>query len=196
MDLVRLVLVCVTMAGEAPVPAQDPPPPDPVGRKAAVREDAVPGYVELSSGEVRPGQVFLTREHRLKVYDDAQKRQREVPLEALQKLDAVVVKEWLEKEWRFRENANDEKVYTGRAYPVRELEYRLTLKDGRVLKGSLAGILYVQADGRPDPERFVLHKRDKGDVGTGLKDLVYVKSVRLGQAALQEGQKRAARGGK
>ena len=53
----------------------------------------------------------------------------------------------------------------------------------------------TQPEGRvsqADPERFILYKRDKGEIGTELKSLVYVKSVRLGEEALRQGQQQAA----
>ena len=42
--------------------------------------------------------------------------------------------------------------------------------------------------------RFLLHKRDKGEPGTDLKSLVYVRSIQLGDKALEEAKSRAARG--
>ena len=81
----------------------------------------------------------------------------------------------MEKEWRWKENANDEKVYTGREYPMRELETVLHLKDGRTLTGPLTTLIYV-ANANGD-QRFLLHKRQKGDPGMKLADLVYVKLV-------------------
>ena len=44
----------------------------------------------------------------------------------------------------------------------------------------------------PEPERYLLHKRDKGDPGTDLKSLVYVRSIQLGAKALEEGKRKAA----
>lgn len=170
--------------------ADEPPALNPFGATSEAREGSIPGYVELSDGTVKPGLVSLTRDAKLKVYDDRQKRQREVPLSAIKRVDARVEKEWLEPEWRFKENANDEKVFTGRNYPAREYAYVITLSDGRELKGPLSALVYVQPEGG-EPEKFLLHKRDKGMAGMGLKALVYVKSVRLGAGALEEGRRRA-----
>lgn len=178
-------LVLPAVAGEEP-PALDPFAPQP-----ETRQDSVPGYVELSDGTIRPGRLFLTRDHRLKVFDDKEERQRQVPLQAIRRIDCSVVKEWMEKEWRFKENASDEKLYTGRSYPVREYLHVVTLANGRTLRGPLSCILYVQAEGEDEPERFLLHKRDKGDPGTDLKALVYVRTVRLGAEALEEGKRKA-----
>jgi hypothetical protein len=176
---------------------QDQPPElNPFGpaTKAGAREDAVPGYVELSDGTIRPGRIYLTRDARLKIFDAKTERQREVPLNAIRKLDGTIDREWLEPEWRFKENANDEKVYTGRSYPSREYVHAITLRDGRTIRGPLSALLYVAPENGGEPEKFLLHKRDKGPAGTTLKSLVYVRAIRLGDDALSEGkQKQKAR---
>lgn len=160
--------------------AQDPPALNPFGAApgSAPRDDALPGVLHTSDGKSYAGQVFLTRDARLRIYDETQKRQRDVPLTAIRKLECRVVKEWLEPEWRFKENANDEKVFTGRAYPSREYVHTLTLKDGRTLTGPLSAIVYVRPESG-EPARFLLHKRDKGAIDTPLDALLYVRSIDL-----------------
>jgi hypothetical protein len=186
-----LLLATALLGPGASAGQKEPPALDPFGPRETVREDAIPGYLEMSDGAVYPGQIFLTREHRLRILDAKEERHRDVPLRALQRLDCVVVKEWLEKEWRFKENANDAKVYTGRSYPAREYDHVLTLKDGRKIRGALATIVYVQAEGQAEPERFLLHKRDRGETGTGLRALRYVRAICFGEKALQEGKQKA-----
>jgi hypothetical protein len=171
----------------------EPPAINPFGPRPQARTDALPGYLELSDGTVHPGRLYLTRDARLKIFDNAQKRYRPVPLNIVQGIACTVEKEWLEKEWRFKENASDEKVFTGRSYPVREYVHAITLRDGRTLRGPLSGIVYVQNDGAEEAERFLLHKRDKGPVGSSLKALVYVRAIHLGEKALKEGQRKAAK---
>jgi hypothetical protein len=160
--------------------------------------DALPGGVELSSGRVLPGLVSLTRDARLRIYDDKVERQREIPLRAVREIACKVKREWMERQWRFKESANNEKVYTGRSYPVREYLHTLTLTDGRKITGPLAAIVYVRPlrddspgggslrEKAPAIEQFVLHKRDKGDLGQELDSLVYVKRIRLGRDAFEE----------
>lgn len=82
-----------------------------------------------------------------------------------------------EKEWRFRESGSDVKIYSGKTYPLRELQYTLTLTDGNRVEGGVVAPLDVQTkDGR---FTFVLNKRQKGEVGQSLKDLVYPVRVEL-----------------
>jgi hypothetical protein len=171
---------------------EEPPAINPFGPRPAARADAIPGYLELSSGAIHPGKLYLTRDFRLKIFDEAQKRQREVPLSVVRRIDCKVLKEWMEKEWRFKENANNVKVYTGRTYPAREYTYTITLRDGRTIRGPMSGIIYVRQEGSTGADRYLFHKRDKGPVGSDLGSLLYVRSVHLGEKALEEGRKKAA----
>lgn len=183
--------------------AGEPPAINPFGPIKTERDDAVPGYVELSDGRIFPGNVYMTRDKRLKIYDQQLERQREIPLRVVKQIDCAVKKEWMEKEWRFKELALDEKYYTGKTYPAREYLHTITLRDDRTISGPLAEIIYVQPYAyspsdprsyRPDvkPLKFLLHKRAKGEIDTDLKSLAYVKSVRLGEEALEEGRRKAA----
>jgi hypothetical protein len=173
----------------------EPPALNPFGSRAEredqKRADAVPGFVETSDGTVHPGQVMLTRDARLKIFDEQQKKHREIPLKAIKRIDCTVQKEWVEEEWRFKENASDEKYFTGRSYPSREYTHKITLQNGQKIEGTLSGIVYVRADPAAAAERYLIHKRDKGNPGTDLKSLVYVRSIQLGAKALEEGKRKA-----
>ena len=183
--------------------AEEPPALNPFGARQEDRNDAVPGYVEMSDGTIYAGRIYLTRDKRLKLFDQTLERQREIPLRAIKQIECRVVREWMEKEWRFKETTSDEKYYSGREYPAREYVHTVTLQDGRTLTGPLAEIVYVQtAEQSPgesryraedaEPQRVMLHKRDKGPVGTDLKSLRYVRLIKLGDDAQAEGRKKAA----
>jgi hypothetical protein len=189
--LLSLVLAAGSV-GPAALAQQAEEPVNPFGPAATAtpRDDARSGWVELSDGTRHAGQVFLTRETRLRVYDTKAGKFREVPLTAVSRITCKVDREWLEREWRFKENANDEKYYTGRTYPAREYTHVITLKDGRTIQGPLSAIVYVQDEGNPRPERFLLHKRDKGAIGMPLAGLVYVRTVELERPA-EPGEKPA-----
>jgi hypothetical protein len=182
----------------------EPPAINPFGGTRTEREDAVPGYLELSDGTVLVGNVYMTRDKRLKLEDrkaDGDVRQREVPLRAVKQIECKVDKEWIEKEWRFKETTSDEKYYTGKSYPARVYSHTVTLKDGRAITGPLAEIVFVQpfasAEGpraenpQPEAQRFMLHKRDKGQIGADLKSLRYVRLIKLGNEAVEEGKAKA-----
>jgi hypothetical protein len=207
--LFRLVLATSIMLCNArPETAQEPPPVNPFTSTNTQREDAVPGYIELSDSSIHPGQIFLTRDKRLKIADTNLQRQREVPLSAIKQIDCKVKKEWLEKEWKFKELTKDEKMYTGRSYPVREYEHTITLTDGRNISGDLSAIVYVQqylvetpsplmeksgaSGSEKKTEQFILNKRNKGEIDQDLHSLLYVKSIKLGKEAYEEGIKKSA----
>jgi hypothetical protein len=180
--------------------AADPPAINPFAKNPAAtgqRDDAVPGYLELSDGTIRCGRLYLTRDKRLQVRDTSAaegERQREIPLQVVRQIDCKVKKEWMEKEWRFKELTQDQKLYTGKSYPTREYEHTITLRDGRQIKGDLSGIIYVVSgdDQAGEPERFLFHKRQKGELGQTLKQLPYVKTVKLGDEAFNEGKRKAS----
>ena len=189
-QILLLILATITRGAiEQPLAwGQDAAALDPFAPRERRRTDTIPGFVELSDGTVHPGQIYLTRDARLKIFDVARNRAREVPLAAVRRIECSVKKEWTEKEWRFKENANDQKVYSGRSYPVREYSHSITLSDGRIIQGPLSAIIYVSDDHEQEPERFLLHERDKGHAGTELKSLIYVRVIELGEKALEQGK--------
>ncbi len=182
--------------------AEEPPALNPFGKVGVEREDQFPGYIEMSDGSIHCGMIYLTRDKRLQINDEKMQRQREIPLNVVQQIECKVKREWMEKEWKFKELAKDEKMYTGRSYPAREYEHVVTLQDGRKIEGGLSGVVYLQPqiydpqrpnEYRPavEAQKFLLHKRDKGEIGEDLKSLKYVKLIKLGEEAYREGQQKS-----
>jgi len=167
--------------------AAEKAPKNPFGGEGGVagRRDAVPGYIEVSTGLKAPGKIFTTRGKRIKVFNLKREVYEYVPVPALTRIDAILEWERVEQEWRFKEAGNPEKVYTGRSYPVRMLAWKLTLRNGHEITGHVLGQpLYVEHNGKV--ERFILHQRDKGPMGGGLKDLIYIRSVEFGPEAYNQ----------
>jgi hypothetical protein len=173
-------------SGDSPKPPPDiryvdddtpePPTQSPIEpRTEPTPPDAVKGFLQLSSGDRVEGAIHLTRDALLKFYHAEKKTLLGIRLAELTHIEQQPAVERMEKEWRWLENANDRKVYTGKKYPMRELETVLHMKDGRTLKGELTALLFV-ANGN-GTQRFVLHRRQKGDPGQKLSDLLYVKLV-------------------
>lgn len=181
-------LTCLVSVS-APAPAQTSSAINPFGGQQTVRQGAVPGYVELSDDTILPGRIHLTRDKRLKIADRKLQRQREIPLRKIKKIQCHVEKAWMQRQWRFRENANNEKVYTGERYPARIYVHTITLTDGREIRGDLSGVVYLERNGQ-EKQKFVLHKRGKGPVGSDLESLVYVRCIKLGPDALREAKER------
>ena len=181
-----LLTLCLLVPAGAPAEEDEPPALNPFGTKPQSREDALPGCAVLSDGSIFAGKLYLTREVRLKIYDDQTQRQREIPLRVIQCLECKVKKQWMEKEWRFKENANDEKVFTGKQYPAREYLHTITLQDGRQITGPLSGVVYVDPYEGGETQKFLMHKRQKGPLDTKLESLVYLQKIVLGEQAMRE----------
>ncbi len=170
----------------------DPPPINPFEAPSETRAESLPGVIELSDGSLHPGKLSLTRDARLRIFETKAQRQREIPLSAVRRIDCAIAREWLEKEWRFKESGSDQKVFTGRSYPAREYVHTITLNDGRTIRGDLSAVVYLQGES-PTAERYLLHKRDKGPLGTDLRALLYVRALVLGEKAFAEAKEKAAR---
>lgn len=173
------VVCCRSAGGEG----EDPPRIDPFSPTTIPRDDTIGGELRLSDGTIHAGDIFLPRDVRLKIRDLSKQQVREIPLSAVQRIECRIEREWQEKEWRFVENADQRKVYTGRSYPVRQYTHTITLHNGRSITGPLSAVVYVRNDGAQEPHKFLLHKRQKGELGQKLSDLVYVRSIVLGAAA-------------
>ena len=153
----------------------------PIARRKAARPDAVGGTVLLSNGERVAGKLYLTRGKRLRAWDVQQKRYRDIALSELSLIEVRVTRERVEREWRFREEGSDEKVFTGRSYPRLDFEMTLQLKDGPRLeyRAATGAPLYVQTpDGKR--RRFLIQPHLKGEMGQTPEQLVYVKQVVFG----------------
>jgi hypothetical protein len=135
------------------------------------------GTITLSDGTKLNGEITTTADKPLRVYDDEARQYVDVPIHTVASISSQVVWERDEKEYQFKLSGSDEKVYSGRTYPARETRYTVTTVDGHKVSGEMAAPIYFK-DG--DTRRtFILHKRDKGEVGQTLKQLVYVKSVQF-----------------
>ncbi len=164
-----------------PAPATRPAEPatrPAVFKAAAADAETRTGTVTLSDGTVVTGSIATTAEKPVRLWVAEEKQYEDVPLSQVATAEAKVVWERDEPEWNFKESGSDVKVYSGKSYPARETAYTFTLTDGTVVAGGVVAPLYVTtADNRT--RTLVLHKRDKGAVGTSLAALVYVKRVAL-----------------
>jgi hypothetical protein len=163
-------------AGLSPnVPATQPA----VLKNQADDADAPHGTLLLSNGESLSGGITSTADQALRIWDDQKKEYRDIPIKFIRTIEARVVWERDEKEWKFKESGSDIKEYSGKTYPARETSYTITLGSGQQVSGSITAPIYL--DATDTRKLFVLHKRDKGEAGQALKDLVYVRKIELGR---------------
>jgi hypothetical protein len=135
-----------------------------------------PGLILTSDGEKYRGRLSTTLDKPVRLWDDQKKEYRDIPFVLIKSIDVHVDWERDEAEWHFKESGSDIKEYTGKAYPARQTSYTITTTDGQSVTGDVVAPLYLEMP-HGDPKVFVLHKRDKGDVGQTLKQLVYVQHV-------------------
>jgi len=130
----------------------------------------------LSNGITVEGDFTTTPDQPLRVWEADKNQYEDVPFEQVASMEAGVEWERMEQEWKFVQSGSDVKEFSGKSYPARLTSYTFTLTDGRQITGEVAAPLYLQ---RPDGTQriFILHKRDKGNDGQVLGDLVYVKRV-------------------
>jgi hypothetical protein len=175
-----LLLTCV--AGDRTPAAEEDggEPPNPFGPRVVKRRDAVPGKLVRSDGQVHRGGIFLTRDKRLELYCDGEKKWYKLKLKELSKLEWVVEFEREEKEWRWKEPGSDVKVYTGRKKIDRKYKTVATRKDGRKIEGHIRGtVIYVQPkEGRK--RRFFLYWNHPSDFDQKPEDLVHTKEIHFG----------------
>ena len=143
--------------------------------KPSVDDGRRRAIMTLSDGEKIKGRFSTTLDRPFRVFVDEKKEYQDLPFKLVKSIQAKVIWERDEKEWHFKESGSDIKEYSGKTYPARETEYTFTLINGQTVTGAVAAPLYLQTDA--DDKTFILHKRDKGEVGQTLKQLVYIQRV-------------------
>jgi hypothetical protein len=130
----------------------------------------------MSDGNKISAKLSTTLGRPLRVFDPKTTEYRDIPFAVIRMIEANILWERDQPEWHFKASGSDIKEYTGKTYPARETEYTFTLANGQQVTGSVAAPIYAEmTDG--SSKTYVLHKRDKGDVGQTLKQLGYVKKV-------------------
>ena len=154
------------------------------GRGPFSRTDAIPGVIEFSDGRLLAGWIYTTRGKSLLLWQAGIKRWRRIPPAAALSITAIVESEEIILRSRWKGMGEPERVYTGRKYPTRRLNWRFSIADGSTITGSVKGqpIWIDTPTGKRGP--FILAERTKGDLGTTLSDLVYVRRIVFSRRAM------------
>ncbi len=139
------------------------------------------GVLTMSDGKTVHGKIATTAEKPIRIWVEAEKDYEDVPFSLIKSIDANVVWERDEQEWHFKASGSDVKEYSGKSYPARETSYKVTLVNGQTIEGGIVAPLYVTEDDGSS-KTFALHKRDKGEIGQTLLQLVYVKGLKFDDA--------------
>jgi hypothetical protein len=165
-------------------------PPNPFAAERPKRRDAVPGKLVRSDGKVHRGRIYLTRDKRLELYCDSEKKWHNLRLRDLESLEWKVEFEKEEREWRWKESGSDVKVYTGRKKVDRRYKTVVVKKGGTRIEGHIRGtVIYVQP-GKGGRKKFFLYWNHPSDFDQKPEDLVHVKEVRFGEEHAKEPPKR------
>ncbi|MFP4106288.1 MAG: hypothetical protein ACLFVU_09380 [Phycisphaerae bacterium] len=144
------------------------------------RPDALPGGILLSDGTVKTGGLYTTRDKPWIVYQESTKRWRRIPFAAVLSIQARIVEEKMELEWRWKATGVPERVYTGRKYPTRRFLWVFTLADGSTIVGAIKGQpLWVDSADGKSKTRVILHERTKGTPDQTLEDMIYLKKLSI-----------------
>jgi hypothetical protein len=143
--------------------------------KPAEDEGRRQATMTLSDGEKIKGRFSTTLERPLRVWVEEKNEYTDIPFKFIKTIQAKIIWERDEKEWHFRESGSDIKEYSGKTYPAREMQFTFTLANSQTITGGVAAPLYL--DAKEGDKTFIFHKRDKGEVGQSLKQLVYIDRV-------------------
>ncbi len=170
-------------------------PPNPFGPREAEQPEAVDGKLVRSNGDVVRGSIFLTRDKRLELFCDAEKKWYKLKLEDLSSLEWVVEFEKEEKEWRWKESGSDVKVLTGRVKVDRRYKTVATRRDGTKLEGHIRGTVVYVRTASSAKRKFFLYWNHPSDFDQKPEDLIYVKEIRFGAEHAAEPSPAPAGGG-
>lgn len=138
------------------------------------------GRIVLSDGQQYAGLSWTTPDKPIRIFDRKKGSYRDIPFDRIARVEQVPDREWLEREWRWLEGGNDEKVFTDRFYRVAEYRTELLLQTGEKITGDAAAPIYVRIGDKCFV--FELQKRAKSiepALREELKPLVYIKELTL-----------------
>lgn len=163
--------------------ATSAPTTEPAGRAgqspfiSPLANESLPAAITLSDGLRLTGRLSTTPDKPLRVWVEDRHQYIDLNISAIASISAAILWEREEPEWHFIASGSDVKEYTGKTYPVRELQYTFKLLDGQSITGGVVAPLYLKTDENADPKLFVLQKRSKGTVGQKLSDLIFIRQI-------------------
>jgi len=147
---------------------------------------ALPGAIQKSDGTISRGWLYTPGDKPLQVFAEPEHRWRQIPLAATLSISAVVVSEELKLEWRWKAMGEPQRVYTGKRYPSRRLQWRFALADGSVITGAVKGQSLSVISGGRKLGPFILHERQRGKPGKSLAEMSYVRKIVVSREAMSE----------
>ncbi|MEI7766403.1 MAG: hypothetical protein WCJ97_03075 [Phycisphaerae bacterium] len=139
------------------------------------------GIIVLSDQTRLAGPIWTTLATPLRVWEADQKVYHDVDWDVVAKIEVVDPKSTMEDDWRWLKEGSNEKVLSGKQYPLVQASYRLTLTQGEVVLGTVVAPISCLVRGQR--VNLALHKKWQGELGQKLSDLRYISSIELAPAA-------------
>jgi hypothetical protein len=136
------------------------------------------GTVTLNNGVTLKGKIWTTLETPFRVWVEQRKAYEDVDLSLVKGVKVKVAAQSMEDDWRWLKEGSDQKVYSGKKYPLVELAYVFTLVNGQTVAGTVVAPVYmVEENGKR--HSLALYKKYKGKLDETLSDVVYINSIDL-----------------
>ena len=135
------------------------------------------GLVTLNNGTRYEGRIWTTLETPFRVWIEELKTYRDVDFALVKTIDVRVVSQSMEPDWRWLKEGSDEKVYSGKKYPLVELSYKFTLLNDQIIEGPVVAPVFC-FDGNKT-HNLALYKKYKGKLDETLADVAYIQSLTL-----------------
>jgi len=144
------------------------------------------GVFHMSDGTKIEALCRLRGRKVFRIYDRVNMRNREFTLPQVEEIACEVVKKWQEKIWRWKEGGQHVKIDTGQSYPICKFVHKMKLRPDEdeedepppVVEGGMSGVIFYKLPGQKE-KKFWFHETwgDKGMIGKGFEDMVYVKRM-------------------
>ena len=135
------------------------------------------GVVQLSNGRILRGRIWTTPDRPFRVWLAGIKQYRDIPMSLVQTIQVQVRSARMIRQWRWRQEGSDIKLYSGKTKPRFRYAYQFTLIRGQPITGTLEAPLFVQVGARR--YNLILYKHLEGHWGQKLAAVVYVRQVWL-----------------
>ena len=138
------------------------------------------GTVTLNNGVVLKGEIWTTLETPFRVWVEERKAYEDVELSLVKGVEVKVAAQSMEDDWRWLKEGSDQKVYSGKKYPLVELGYLFTLVNGQTVEGTVVAPVYVVEENAGSSIPLAARiKKYKGKLDETTSDVVYIKSMEL-----------------
>lgn len=162
-------------AAKTPAGAPETSPAPPSTQPWKIPSYARKGTVELNSGKKLAGPIWTTMQTPLRFWQEENKTYRDLDFSILRSVEVVVRSATMEPDWRWLKEGSDQKVYSGKHYPMVDLAYRATLVNGQTIEGTVVAPIFIY-DGTK-PRNLALYKKYKGTLEETLTDVTYIKQM-------------------